>query len=220
GNFRIGYQLAPGQHTWAKTRGSGVEAVSGFSVGRLVSANRDALAVTGPDANRVTVLEAATPEAPALPISAFTAALGPNLVIALDIGGPGNTALDDLFVGSSGNAGLFPNQINLLRDSAGSFNSFAGGMLTASIACGNAVTLKAGAPKMAGVLSRGGANDTFRAYNLSAGTIASSAQLPGLGTNSAYVHANFTASALAQFLFYQPGETNGAVRLRPVTDPA
>src|SRR5258705_504870 len=83
-------------------RGVDVAGVSGFAVGRLVGTGRDALAITAPDANRVNVLEAATPDAPALPISAFTPTVGPNLVIALDIGGAGNTALDDLFVGSIG----------------------------------------------------------------------------------------------------------------------
>src|SRR5262249_44972689 len=220
GNFRIGYQLAPGQHTWAKARGSGIEAVNGFSVGRLLNVGRDALAFTAPDANRVNVLEAATPDAPALPTCVFPPAVGPNLVIALDIGGAGNTALDDLFVGSEGNTGFLPDQISLLRDSAGSFSALAGGFLTAPVASGNVVTLKTGTPKMAGILLRGGASDTFRAYNLSAGTAVQAAQLPGLATNSAYVHANFSASPLAQFLFYQPGESNGVVRLRSVTEPA
>jgi hypothetical protein len=218
GNFRIAYQLAPGQHTWARSRGSGVEAVTGFSVGRLLSSGRDGLAFTAPDANRVNVLEAASPDAPALPSAAFPAAVGPNLVIALDIGGAGNTALDDLFVGSTANPGLLPNQANLLRDNAGSFSSFVNWSLTAPLACGNTVTLKAGAPKMAGIVLRGG-EDTFRVYNLSAGTFLQSVQLTQLGTNSAYVHANFSASPLAQFLFFQPGEPNGVLRLRPITEP-
>jgi hypothetical protein len=220
GNFRIGYQLTAGQHTWAKARGSGIEAVGGFSAGKLLNAGRDALAFTAPDANRINVLEAATPGAPALPGSVFLPAVGPNLVVALDIGGAGNTALEDLFIGSVDNAGSFPDQLNLLRNNAGSFSSLAGDMLTAPLGGGNVVVLKSGTPKIVAALLRGGASDTFRAYNLSAGTVAQAVQLTGLATNSAYVYANFSASAFAQFLFYQPGELNGVVRLRSVTEPS
>ena len=64
GGYRIGYQLSPGDYTWADTRASGVQNVTGVSVGRLLAATRDALAVTGPEANRVNLLEASSPSAP------------------------------------------------------------------------------------------------------------------------------------------------------------
>ena len=220
GNFRIAYQLSAGQHTWSASRGSGIEAVSGFSVGRLLTGGRDALAFTAPDANRVNVLEAASAGAPASPTAAFPGSIGPNLVVAIDIGGAGNTALHDLFVGSIANSGLLPNQANLLRDNAGSFSSFANNSLTAPTACGDVVRLKTGAANCAGMLLRGGGGDTFRAYDLSGGAFAQAVQLSSLPTNCAFIHANFNASPLVQFLFYQPGETNGVLWLRPITEPS
>ena len=62
-------------------------------------------AVTAPDANRVNLLDAANPNAAGVPVSVFIPSLGPNLVAAVDIGGAGNTAFDDLFVGSVYNTG-------------------------------------------------------------------------------------------------------------------
>src|SRR6185369_7097790 len=108
GNYRVAHQLAPGLHTWAGARASGIENVSGFALGHLIATTRDTLAFTAPDANRINVLEANNPSVAGLPLSVFTPAIGPNLVVALDVGGAGNTTLDDLFVGSIYN-GASPN---------------------------------------------------------------------------------------------------------------
>ncbi len=63
GGYRIGYQPTTGATHWAATRASGIQGVSGVSVGRLLAATRDTLACTEPEANRVTLLDATDPAA-------------------------------------------------------------------------------------------------------------------------------------------------------------
>lgn len=204
GGYRIGYQLSPGVTTWADTRASGVQNVSGLSVGRLLASTRDALTVTAPDANRVNLLEAASPGAAGLPVSVFLPSLGPNLVAAVDIGGAGNTALHDLFVGSIYN-GTSAFRYSTVRNTDGaSFSILADAAVAAHMQRANRVSLKTAAAERVGVIFRG-ASDTFRAYDFSSGSIVQSfAQV--LPAGSEYVVGRFdTANALSQFLFYRPG---------------
>jgi hypothetical protein len=100
GDYRIGYQLAPNAYTWVGPRASGVVPATGFSVGKINSLAFDSLVFTGPDANRVNLLDANSPTVAGLPTSLFLPSLGPNAVAAVDIGGGGNTAHDDLYVAS------------------------------------------------------------------------------------------------------------------------
>src|SRR6185436_12363071 len=37
GNYRLAHQLSPGNYTWGKSRASGIENVSSFSIGKLLS---------------------------------------------------------------------------------------------------------------------------------------------------------------------------------------
>lgn len=104
GHFRIGYQLAPNSFTWAATRASGLTDVSGLSAGRLLNAGRDAFVFTAPEGNRMALLEAATTTSPAIPRHAFSEGIGPQSAVAIDIGGVGNTPLDDAFIITSLNS--------------------------------------------------------------------------------------------------------------------
>jgi len=98
GKYRLGYQLTPGVFSWVDCRPSGIKDVAGFGMGRLLATNALALVFTSPDANQVTMVDAASPTAPGRPVTVpFTAALGPNLVVPVDIGGAGKSALADLF---------------------------------------------------------------------------------------------------------------------------
>ncbi|MDE3068662.1 MAG: hypothetical protein KGJ60_14090, partial [Verrucomicrobiota bacterium] len=115
GSYRIGYQLSPGSYTWVSARASGVANATGLGIGRLDSLAFDSLAVAGPDANRVNILDASNTISAGLPASVFIPSLGPNLVGVIDIGGVGNTANDDLYVASLYN-GLLPYRETLLRN--------------------------------------------------------------------------------------------------------
>src|SRR5947207_12314036 len=100
GKYRLGYQLTPGVFTWVDNRPSGIKGISGFSIGKLLTNNLDALAFTSPDANQFTLVDASSPSSSARPVTVpFTAALGPNTVVAVESGGAGK-GLHVLYIGS------------------------------------------------------------------------------------------------------------------------
>src|SRR2546422_7329501 len=125
GKFRLGYQLSAGVFTWVDNRPCGIKGVSGFTIGKLFRTNLDALAFTSPDANQITMVDVSGPTGSSRPVSVpFTAALGPNTVVAVDIGGAGNTRLDDFYVGSIYNS-PDANQAALLRNDGAEFPKLA-----------------------------------------------------------------------------------------------
>src|SRR5438093_3043586 len=92
GKYRLGYQLNAGAITWVDCRPSGMKDITGFSIGKLIATNRDALVFTSPDANQISIMDVGSSTAPSRPLLVpFTAALGPSTLVALDIGGAGNT---------------------------------------------------------------------------------------------------------------------------------
>jgi len=219
GDYRLGYQLTAGNHTWVKPRASGVENVTGFSVGHLLATNRDALAFTAPDANRVNILDASSATVAGLPVSAFPSSIGPNLVVAMDVGGAGNTPLlDDLLVATSFNGAPLPSQLGLMRNDGAPFTSLPGALSSAQLFTrGNRVVLQSGRAPMAGLIISN-ATDTFVAYDLTGGALVQAAAVSGLPGGSASVFANFDGSTNSQFLFYAPGQSN--LLLRPVQEVA
>ena len=81
-------------------RPSGTKGIAGFTIGK-VRDQLDALAFATPDANQITFVEASSATAPGKPVTVpFTAGLGQNTVVAVDISGAGKTSLADLYVGS------------------------------------------------------------------------------------------------------------------------
>jgi hypothetical protein len=219
GNYRIGYQTVNGSFTWADPRPGGMENVSGVTAGRLRTATVDALAITAPTGNRINVFERGDPNLQARPHSFFTPGTGPDLIVALDIGGGGDTAHDDLFVTSVWN-GQTPFVHETMRNNGTQLTLLGSAVSPGNFARGNAVSLKSGTPLMAGVVERGAANDRFRVFDLGTGTpveaVATTSSLP---PGAEYVFGRFDpASPLSQFLFYQPGATG--LFLRPVQEPA
>src|SRR5262245_27265001 len=97
GVFRVGYGQPNGSNYWVEARPSGIEHVTGLALGRTLDTTRDALAFTSPDANRVNLLDASNPSAASQPINVFLGTVGPSRMVALDIGGAGNTAHADLY---------------------------------------------------------------------------------------------------------------------------
>src|SRR5262245_3656723 len=87
GVYRLGYGQPNGTNVWVDGRASGIEHVTGLGIGRVLYTTRDALAFTSPDANRVNVFDASMPGMAGQPTNVFLGPLGPNRVVALDIGG-------------------------------------------------------------------------------------------------------------------------------------
>lgn len=208
GKYRLGYQLTAGIFSWVDCRPSGIKDVTGFTIGKLLAAKRDALAFTSPDANQITILDASTPNVSAKPFTVPSAtALGPNTLVALDIGGGGKTSLADLFVGSIYNS-PDPNQATLVRNDHAEFPKLAETSLSGPALRGNRVALKSGQAEMACVLVTGEKGDALRVEDVSSGALAPVATVSGLPAGSDYAVGNFRKSSFPDFIFYKPGGNN------------
>ena len=204
GGYRVGYQTAPGVLSWAATRASGIQNATGLSVGRLIATTRDAFVCTAPEANRLNLLDPSGPAVAPVPVSVFISSIGPNTVGAIDIGGAGNTALDDLFVGSIWNNAT-PTRFTSLRNTNGvNFGVLSDAAIASAIERANRVSLKVGTTDRLGVIFRG-ATDTFRAYDLSTGSVVQTL-MQSLAAGSEYIFGRFSATnPLSQLVFYRPG---------------
>ncbi|MGA4579559.1 SUMF1/EgtB/PvdO family nonheme iron enzyme [Limisphaera sp. VF-2] len=214
GKCRFAYQLQPGQYTWAEdNRASGVRGVTGISVGRLLHPQRDALAITSADANLLVLLEAPSPTMASQPREVPLEVMGPNVVLACEIGGEGNTPLADLILGSIYNS-PDPNLITLLRNTGTQLRSLSQFPIEHPVARPNRLSLGTnlaevalglvGDPPSELVLSR---FDTGQPEVLG--------NVPDLPPGTAYAIAHLRATGLPDFIFYQPGQPG--LRLRPVT---
>ena len=97
---RIGYQLSANSFTWADPRPLGLNNVTGVACGTVLSTSSDALVATSPDLNRINIYEAPSAAAVLSPVAVYGNGIGPFSVAAMDIGGSGNTAHDDLLATS------------------------------------------------------------------------------------------------------------------------
>jgi len=218
GKFRLGYQLAPGVFTWVDCRPSGLKDVTGFSLGPLLKKDQEALAFTSPDANEITLVDVSSATAPSKPVALpFTAALGPNTIVAVDVGGAGNTELADLAVGSIYNS-PDPNLGVLLRNDGAEFPKLAEETLAGAAVRGNRVALKAGSRELVCGLVQGDNGDILRALDVSGAKPVVVASAEGLPAGSDYTVGRFRGSPLCEFIVYKPGESR--VTVRPVEEPA
>ena len=214
GKFRLGYQQKTGGFLWVDCRSTGLKALAGFSVGKLLSPTQDALVFAAPDANQLVVVDAVSPTAPGKPVTvAFTAGIGPSTVVSLPIGGTGATPLADLFVASVYNA-PDPNLGTLHRNDKAEFPKLAEATLAGTAVHGNHISLAAGQPELLCLVISGDKGDTFQVQDLAAGKPAMVATLTGLPAGVDYAAGNFGNGPLKEFLFYKPGENN--LLLRPV----
>lgn len=214
GNYTVGYQLSLNAYTWVRARASGIENATGLSVGRILNLVNDAFAVCGPEANRLNILDASNPSTAGLPVSFHASAVGPTVVVALDIVNP--PPHDDFFLASAFNNGP-ADLFTLVRNNAGSMTELATFPLTAPLDRGERVLFKTGQPILAGVMRRDPLN-TFLAYRLTGGVPVVEASLSGLPADCDYVWGQFSGSPLSQFLFFVPGQSN--LLLRPIQEPA
>jgi len=212
GKYRLGFQLTPGMLTWVENRPSGIKGITGFSIGKLIANNLDALAFTSPDANQITMVGASSPTESSRPVIVpFTVAIGPSLVVGLDIGGEGNTPLADLYVGSIYNS-PDANQAALLRNDGSTFPKLAETVLPGAPTRGNRILLKAGQSELLALVLSEAKGDTFRVDNLSSGkpvTVVSAGELP---SGSDYAVGHFKGAASHELLFYKPGDSGLTVR--------
>jgi len=218
GRVRLGYQQSPGVFNWVDWRASEVKGVTGVSIGKLFDATHDALAVASADANKVTVLEAANPEVPTPPVLVKTATPGPNIALAIDVGGAGNTPLQDLVVGSIYNADPTPNRVTLFRNDGKVQTQISETPVTGPSAHANRISLKRGGPEFAASVVSEEKGDVLRVERFESGKAEAVLVVSDVPAKSDYVIGNFRGEALKEIVFYQSGEANLVVR--PIEEPS
>jgi formylglycine-generating enzyme required for sulfatase activity len=214
GKFRLGYQQSGGLFNWVDCRPSGIKGVAGASIARIFKPNLDAIAFTSPDANQLSIVDVSSSTAPGRPVSVpFSAGLGPNTVIAVDIGGEGNTPELDFFVGSIYNS-PDPSQLTLLRNDGREFPPIGEDAtpLPGPALFGNHVTLKTGTPAAICFIVKGEKEDTLRIDALNTGKVTPVTSATGLAAGSEFAIGNFRNAATPEFLIYKPGVNTLSVR--------
>jgi len=207
GKYRIGYQQVGGVFLWGDNRPTGLKSVTSLSLGKLVDPKLDALVVSAPDANQLVVVDATSPAATGKPTTlAFTAGLGPSLVVALPAA-PGERS--DLFVGSiynspDANLGTF------LHNDKAEYPKTADYALSGVAAHGATISLAAGQPELLCFVVSGDQGDTFRA--VSPATKKTVAEAGGLPQGVDYTAGHFRGNDSADLLFYKPGSTSLLLR--------
>lgn len=215
GKYRIGYQLSAGTITWASVRVSGVSNVTGFSVGKLLDPKKDALAFATADGSAVKVCDASNPQMAGRTYDVPLQCMGPNTVVAIDIGGAGNTPELDLYVGSIYNVDP-QNLSTLFRNKAGKFEQTeevgAPGVLNHA----QRLALKEGGPEYVCAVMPGKGKDAFVVQDLASGkpvVVSTSDDLPA---GAHFVAGNWSGKPTREILAYKPEDAQ--LQHRPVVE--
>ncbi len=217
GKYRLGFFQESGLFNWVENRPSGLKGLSGFTVGKLLAGkNAYALGFTAADANELSVVDVSSQTAPGKPLLiSFDAALGPNSIVAIDIGGEGNTPVADLFVSSIYNS-PDENLATLLRNDGATFPKIGEAALPGPATHANRLALKAGGAELLVYVVKAGGGSTLRVEDLSSGKAVAVASAAGLPESADYELGNFRGTTLSEFLVYKPGESK--LFVRPVTE--
>ncbi len=214
GKYRLGYAQADDTFRWVDNRVTGVKDLTGIAIGKLFTPQRDALAVTAADANKIALVEAPSPGQAAQAKPLELEVLGPATVLAVDIGGEGNTPLDDLIVTSIYND-PDPLKATLLRNKDGDLSTvLTEGTMEQQLSRANRVALQTGGPLLPAGILAGDAESTLAVARFEGPEPTLLARVTALPKNSAFDVAHFRGQALAEFLFYQPGESK--VHVAPI----
>jgi formylglycine-generating enzyme required for sulfatase activity len=210
GRVRLGYRVSTEFFNWADWRSSGVKSVTGVSVGRLVDAKRDSLAIVSADGNQIGVLDAPDPKVMTEPVAVPCEVLGPNTVVAVDVGGAGNTPLHDLYVASIYNTDP-ENHVTLFRADGKTFTQTADLPAKNPASHGNRVKLKNGGAELAATLTGSGDEAVWQAENLASGKPEEVASLSGVPAAANYFVANFDGKPAKEIVFFKSEEATFSV---------
>lgn len=202
GRVRIGYRVSTEFFNWVDWRSSGAKSITGVSVGRLVDAKRDSLAVVSADGNQISVLDAPNPGVTTEPLNIPCEVLGPNAVVAVDIGGAGNTPLHDLYVASIYNTDP-ENHVTLFRAEGKTFTQTADLPTKNAAARGTRVTLKQDGAELAATLSGTGDSAAWQVESLASGKPEEVASLSGVPADATYFLGNFRGKPAKEVIFFK-----------------
>jgi formylglycine-generating enzyme required for sulfatase activity len=205
GRVRVGYQAGGGIYLWATYVNTGIKDLSGVSVGKLFAANKDSVAAVSADGNGVAVVELAKPGQAGTAVTIVPPGLGPNSVVAIDVGGAGNTPLMDLFINTTYNTPT-PNQATLLRNDAGKFVKLGTVDMPGAVQRGNRVSLADGQPELVGAIISGDAGDSFRVDSFASGKGQTVGAIKEIPAGSDYLVGSFRGAGTRDVLFFKAGE--------------
>ncbi|HEX5221508.1 MAG TPA: formylglycine-generating enzyme family protein [Verrucomicrobiae bacterium] len=206
GRARIGYRVSSEFFNWANWRATGVRDVTGMAVGKLTDGKHDSFGFVSKDANMISTMDAENPNIPEDPTKINTAVLGPSTVVAIDIGGAGNTPLQDLYVGSIYNNEP-ENRITLFRTGSATPAQLSEQPAVGPEAQGNRVSLKTGGPEFVATLVSG-ETSTLRIEKLDSGKPEEVLSIGGVPPDASYLIGNFRGQPTKEFVFYVSGESN------------
>lgn len=207
GRARIGYRVSSEFFNWANWRATGIRDVTGMAVGKLADNKHDSFAFVSADANLISTMDAENPNIPEDPTKLNTAVLGPNAVVAIDVGGTGNTPLLDLYIGSIYNNEP-ENRITLFRTGSATPAQLSEQPAAGPEAKGNRVSLKTGGQEFVATLLTIGETNTLRIEKLDSGKPEEVLSIGGLPAGADYVIGNFRGQATKEVVFYTRGEPN------------
>ncbi len=208
GNVRVGYQNASGALVWATSVPTRVPRASSLAVGGFLQANRDAIAVTSPELNRIHLLDLSTPGQISAPLVVNPPHPDLALLVALeDPYGTGTPSPDPEWLA----AGAHDPGITLVdllaysvADGLARFQDqiAAEGYLSSA----RALQRRVGDATLLAAVRRG-SNDTFVAYAYSDSSTPVLLR-SGLASGTEYISGRFHNQTLAQVFFYVPGQSN------------
>jgi hypothetical protein len=207
GNARIGFQVANGTLTWSTPFPTGVDQASALAVGSFWTTNRDVIAVTSADLNRVHLLDFASSDVP-VPTVLNPAHAGTTLLVGLhDPYGEG-AGQSSLVVGASDPAMTLLDLFAFAGDGLASFQD----QLAAEgyLASANPFRWNVGDTTLLAAMRRGN-EDAFVVYSYtnSAGPVL---LRPNLSPGTEYVYGRFNGEPHPRLLFYVPGQSNVIVQ--------
>ncbi len=202
GRVRLGYRVSAEFFNWVDWRSSGAKSITGVSVGRLVDAKRDSLAVVSADGNQISVLDAPNPSVTTEPLNIPCEVLGPNAVIAVDAGGAGNTSLHDLYVASIYNTDP-ENHVTLFRAEGKAFTQIADLPAKNAAAHGNRISLKKDGAELAAVIAGSGDDATWLVEALTSGKPEEVMSRSGVPADANYFLGNFRGLPTKEVVFFK-----------------
>ncbi|MBN2161593.1 MAG: chitobiase/beta-hexosaminidase C-terminal domain-containing protein [Pontiellaceae bacterium] len=211
---RVGYQLTAGQATWAAPRTLGLDSVTDITCGNILNTGYDVLVAAAPMLNRCQLYTLAKPTSPAVPSAIYSTGIGPESVAAIDIGGTGNTANDDLVAVSIMN-GSSPYRATRIRSNGTTLSYLGTSTISPSWKHLNAVEYAAGLEGLTELDSNG----TLRIYSFSSGSLQHlAAAYPGLGGAADYVAYIPDGASSVHVLVYLPGQSQ--LKVYVLTEPS
>jgi formylglycine-generating enzyme required for sulfatase activity len=210
GRVRFGYRVSSEFFNWADWRASGVKNVTGVSAGKLLDAKRDSLTLVSADANLISVLDAPNPGVTTEPVAVTSEAIGPNTVVAVDIGGAGNTPLLDLYIASIYNSDP-ENHVTLFRNDGKTVTQTTDLPGTATESRGSRVALQAGGTEYAATIATGTGGTSWRVVNLASGKPEEILTLGGVPADADYFMANFQGRPTKDVVFFKSGAATFSV---------